>query len=175
MSENPGVPPLRPLDLLAVLNEHDVDYVVIGGFALLAHDVMRATKDVDIVPDPAPENLDRLWDALVELGTTPLPMADFEPKDMPLDWEREALDHGGNWLLRTQLGRLDILQYVSGVDGYEQLRPNAVDVETDIAGRIWMAGREDLVAMKWAARRDRDLDDILRLKTDDPRDADWRE
>jgi hypothetical protein len=45
-----GEPPLRPLELLGELLRNDVDFVVIGGFSLAAHGVVRATKDVDIVP-----------------------------------------------------------------------------------------------------------------------------
>lgn len=160
-----GTEVLRPLDLLEVLNRHGVELVVIGGFALVAHDAARATKDVDVMPDPDPENLDRLWSALVELRATPIPMVgDFEPNEMPLDWDRRALDYGGNWILATKLGRLDVLQYVSGVDGYQQLQAGRTDLEAEPAGRIWFAGRDDLIAMKRAAGRPQDLLDIERIE-----------
>ena len=45
-------PVLHAERLLGVLREHGVELVVIGGFALSAHGVVRGTKDVDIVPDP---------------------------------------------------------------------------------------------------------------------------
>jgi len=170
MNATSGPPPLRPLDLLGVLNDHDVNYVVIGGFALGAHNATRATKDVDIVPDPHPANLDRLWTALMSLEASPLPLVDFGAEEMPLDWSRDSLDYGGNWILSTRLGRLDILQYVAGVDSYEQLRTNAVDDIAAEAGRIWFAGRDDLIAMKQAAGRPQDLLDIERIERvgDDP-------
>jgi len=159
------LPILRPLDLLAVLMRHGVDLVVIGGFALFAHEAMRATKDVDIVPDPSPANLDRLWAALEDLEASPLPFrGDFEANEMPLDWERQALDFGGNWILSTRLGRLDILQSVSGVESYAQLHQNRLDIDTEEAGRIWFAGRDDLIAMKRAAGRPQDLLDIERIE-----------
>jgi hypothetical protein len=56
--------PLQPEALLAVLVEHAVDFVVIGGFSLAAHGVIRGTKDIDIVPEPSSSNLGRLADAL---------------------------------------------------------------------------------------------------------------
>ncbi|MCW2959656.1 MAG: hypothetical protein JWM25_531 [Thermoleophilia bacterium] len=164
------VQPLLPLDLLGALNRHDVEFVVIGGFALSAHDAIRATKDIDIVPDPSPANLDRLWAALVDLDAAPFTIADFDPIEHPLEWERASFGFGGNWLLATRLGRLDILQYVSGVDGFDQLRQNAVPTLTDISGRIWMAGRDDLIAMKRAAGRPQDLVDIERLERRASRD-----
>jgi hypothetical protein len=158
------LPPLDAAALLKVLNRHDVDYVVIGGFALMAHNATRATKDVDVVPDPAPDNLDRLWAALQELEADPLTMVDFGAEEMPLDWTRDSLDYGGNWLLATTAGRVDILQFVSGVEDYAQLRTNAVDIINAEAGRIWFAGRDDLIAMKRAAGRPQDLLDIERIE-----------
>jgi hypothetical protein len=158
------LPDLVAPKLLGALNRHDVEYVVIGGFALLAHHAPRATKDIDIVPDPDPENLDRLWAALSELEATPLGIGDFEANEAPLDWARENLDFGGNWLLGTTAGRIDILQYVAGVDGYDQLRSNAVDIVDPDAGRIWFAGKDDLIAMKRAAGRPQDLLDIERIE-----------
>lgn len=154
---------LRPDSLLKALNDQDVAYVVIGGFALSAHWATRATKDIDIVPDPAAENMDRLWAALKTIDASPLPLTDFGAEEMPLTWERDSLDYGGNWLLATRYGRLDILQYVEGVDGYGDLREDAIDLMNPTAGRIWFAGRDDLIAMKRAAGRPQDLLDIERI------------
>ena len=47
---------LQPLELLRVLREHDVDFLVIGGVAVAAHGYVRATKDVDIIPEPSATN-----------------------------------------------------------------------------------------------------------------------
>ena len=162
------LPPLDAVTLLSALNRHDVEYVVIGGFAMMAHDATRATKDIDIVPDPAADNLDRLWRALEDLEASPLPLTDFGAEEMPLEWSRESFDYGGNWLLATTAGRIDILQYVAGVDDYAQLRTNAVDIIDADAGRIWFAGKDDLIAMKRAAGRPQDLLDIERIEREGP-------
>ena len=42
--------------LLRALVENDVEFVTIGGIAVAAHRVVRATEDVDIVPDPSEAN-----------------------------------------------------------------------------------------------------------------------
>lgn len=56
-----------PERILRVLAEHDVDFVLIGGIAAVAHGSPLPTADVDITPDRATENLDRLAAALTDL------------------------------------------------------------------------------------------------------------
>jgi hypothetical protein len=54
---------LREFDLrslLEALHEAGVDLVVIGGVAVGAHGFIRGTEDLDVVPDPDPDNLVRL-------------------------------------------------------------------------------------------------------------------
>lgn len=46
------------------LNEHAVRYVLIGGFAVIAHGAARTTKDIDLLIDAAPENIARVRAAL---------------------------------------------------------------------------------------------------------------
>jgi predicted nucleotidyltransferase len=46
------------------LNAHQVRYVLIGGFAVIAHGGARTTKDVDLLIDPSPENVAKIRDAL---------------------------------------------------------------------------------------------------------------
>lgn len=58
-------PQLEDLVRLArALNEHGVRYVLIGGFAVIAHGGARTTKDIDLLIDPAPENVERIRRAL---------------------------------------------------------------------------------------------------------------
>jgi hypothetical protein len=55
---------LDPVPLLRYLHEHGVEYVVLGGFAVVAHGFIRVTKDLDIVPHPTAQNLERLAETL---------------------------------------------------------------------------------------------------------------
>jgi hypothetical protein len=153
------------MEMLGVLREHDVEFVVIGGLAVILHGVVRATKDVDIVPEQSVENLARLWSALEALAAKPRELAEFRPEEMPMPFSLEGLiDGGGNWVLETTLGRLDVMQWVSGIDSYEELRAGAETDETPEAGSILFAGLDDLLAMKRAAGRDQDLMDITALR-----------
>lgn len=157
--------PLRALELLGELLRHRVEFVVIGGFSLAAHGLVRGTKDVDIVPAPDRANLARLADALAELGAEVDLAADFQPAELGLKPDADGLARGGNWVLSTLLGRLDIMQAVAGVRGYEQLRAGAVRHEpVGLGEAVLFAGLDDLVAMKLAAGRDQDLLDIAELE-----------
>lgn len=157
--------PLDPLALFRVLHEHDVEYVVIGGFALAAHGVVRGTKDVDVFPAPDPDNLAKLADALAALQARVHGMDDFDPKEFPAQLDADGLAAGGNWVLSTRHGRLDVMQDVAGIRGWEQLRAGAVAYAVPSLGHAPLfAGLDDLVAMKRAAGRDQDLLDIAELE-----------
>lgn len=156
--DSPANPQLKPEELLSALQEHGAEFVVIGGFSLAGHGVVRATKDIDIVPDPGETNLGRLADALqaldarVDLGA-----------ELGIEPDIDGLSHGGNWV-HTRFGRLDVMQEIPGVRGYGQLRATAVESEwPGVPGPVRFAGYESLIAMKAATGRDQDLMDIAAL------------
>jgi hypothetical protein len=67
----------QPDELLLALREARVRFVVIGGIAVGVHGYVRATKDLDIVPDPEPENVTRLSSLLRELDAEHVGVRDF--------------------------------------------------------------------------------------------------
>jgi hypothetical protein len=156
-------PPLQAELMLRQLAEHLVEFVIIGGFALSAHGVIRGTKDIDIVPDPRPENVKRLAAALRALGAEVMLAEDFDPSEHDLAPDEDGLSLGGNWVLRTSLGRLDIMQDVAGARSYDALRAAAVERDVPGAGASWFAGLDDLIAMKVAAGRPQDEVDVASL------------
>lgn len=157
-------PELRADEILNALHRHDVAFVLIGGLALGAHGVVRGTKDVDIVPDPDPANLARLAGALEAIGAH-VDLSDLDPRELGIEPDAEGLALGGNWVLLTDLGRLDVMQEVAGASGYQRLRAGAVAVDTPgVVRPVLCAGFDDLVAMKAAAGRDQDLIDIADLR-----------
>ena len=153
--------------ILRTLLAHDVELVVVGGFAVAAHGFARATKDIDLFPGPERENRRRLFAALRSLDAEPLEIGDFERTELPVQFDSAALDDGGNWALRTNAGRVDVLQWLPGVDDYDAVRARAVEVQLPNVGAVLFAGYEDLVAMKRAAGRpqdDRDLEELRALR-----------
>jgi len=163
-----GVPPLPDVAaILEVLVRHEVDFVVIGGVAVAYHGFVRATRDVDVIPSPAPDNLKRLWGALEELEARPASLRDFAPGELPVAFTLEALVDLGSWELETTYGRLEILQHIVGkVDepqDYAPLRAAAEGGRYDF-GTVWFAAYEDLIDLKNIAGRDQDLIDIRALR-----------
>lgn len=160
--------PLRPEPLIAALVEHGIDFIVVGGYAVAAHGFPRATKDIDICPDPSEENLDRLASALAVLEASPIGLDEFEGELDP-EPDLNGLKMGGNWTLLTKYGRLDVMQTFSfegGEDGegvYGDLASRTV--ERDFLGhRVKFCSYEDLLRMKQAAGRAQDKVDIESLK-----------
>ena len=157
---------LNPEPLLRALHDAGVQHIIIGGFAVNAHGVIRPSKDLDIVPDPGAANLERLAALLAEIDARHVGIGDMRPEEFPFDPTRtEDLQAGANFRLETNLGDLDVMQWVAGIDSdpaYEALTANAIEGELN-GIELRVCGLDDLVAMKRAAGRPRDLDDLRLL------------
>lgn len=141
-----------------MLRRHRVRFVIIGGYSLAAHGYIRATKDIDVVPDPDAENIARLAAALRDLDAR-VHIGDLDPAQLGIEPDEEGLGAGGNRLLHTRFGRLDVMQEVPGLHSYEQLRAAAMDIDGDRH-----AGYDELISMKAASGREEDLRDIAALE-----------
>lgn len=172
-SSSDAQPPLRFFEILRLLRARGVDFILIGGFALAFHGHPRGTDDIDIVPDPAPSNLERLWAALADLNAEPRDLDEFRSDELP-PFDLESLTGGGSWFMRTDFGKLDVLQTLDGIPLSEQpwnvLRSHAAEVAVDEVGSFLVAGRDDLVMLKRASGRAQDLIDIQSLRLAEGRD-----
>lgn len=139
-----------------------MDFVLVGGFAVGAHGHPRATKDVDIVPAPDPDNLQRLTNVLEQLEYRVAGVEEFGADEV-VQPNLEGLLAGGNWVRDTKYGGLDIMQWLSPDLGYKELREEAV--EDEVFGMpVLFCGYEHLVAMKKAAGRQQDIADLEALR-----------
>lgn len=142
-----------PERICAVLREHGVRFVLIGGFAAVIHGSPYVTVDLDVVPARDAENLERLSAALRALHArvwTP-----EEPAGVPFEHDGRSLGEAAILNLVTDHGRLDIAFMPAGTRGYEDLIRDAVHlvilgVEVDVASLA------DVVRSKEAAGREKD-------------------
>ena len=157
---------LDPVALLRLLHERGVEHIIIGGVAVAAHGYARPTDDLDIVPAPDPGNLRRLANALAEIEARPAERGDVAPAEFPADaTSAEDLARGGNFRLETALGALDVMQWVVGIDAddlYRELEHDALPFRLQETP-LRYCGLSHLRAMKQAAGRPRDIDDLEHL------------
>ena len=135
--------------------QHGVRFVVIGGIGARLHGSPTVTRDTDICYERSPENLQRLADALGDLGARLRGVQD----DVPFLLDAKTLRAGDHFTFVTAAGDLDVLGTPAGVGGFEELASHAT--EFDIEGStILVASLDDLIRMKRSAGRPRDLIEV---------------
>jgi predicted nucleotidyltransferase len=150
---------LRLRELLERLTGAEIRFVLIGGLAVNAWGYLRATRDVDVVPDPDPENLARLEGLLREVGGR----VDVDGQLLSADAISTFLKTGDRTLVATDLGQVDVLQGLPQIPPFAELEGGATDVE--IGGLVVrVCSLEHLLAMKRASKRLRDRDDVEALE-----------
>jgi hypothetical protein len=157
----------RADELLVALTRADIRFVIIGGIAVGVHGYVRATKDLDIVPDPDHANLVRLAHMLAEIDAEHVGLGDFSADEFPFDpLDPHQIAQGANFRLNTSLGPLDVMQWIAGIDAdpaYPALARDAIKV-TFRGHELLVAGFDHLRAMKIAAGREQDLLDLRELE-----------
>ena len=138
--------------------DHDVRFLIVGGYALAAHGHPRYTKDLDVWVWTDPDNASRVIEALEDFGFGGLGLsaADFEDPDMVVQLGREPQ-------------RIDILTFATGLS-FEQAYAARITVE--IGGvPVPFISVDDLRTNKLATGRLRDRADVADLAgtdSDDP-------
>ena len=146
-------PELAPERLLAVLKEHDVRFVLVGGFAGVIYGSPYLTTDVDVVPEWSKENLERMSAALESMHARVSTAS--EPAGLAFDHDAASLGGADMWNLVTDHGRLDLTFMPSGTAGYEDLARDAVHL-TILGVDVDVASLADVIRSKEAAGREKD-------------------
>jgi len=136
-----------------------VDFVVVGGVAVVAHGHVRATLDLDVCYSRTSENLDRLAGALASLH----PTLRGAPAELPFVLSADTLRSGLNFTLRTYAGDLDLFGEVLGVGGYLEVAREAEEVVL-YGHRVRIMNLELLERAKRAAGRAQDLLDLEAIR-----------
>ena len=135
--------------LLRSLNAHNVDYVIIGATAFPIHGYARATLDIDIFIRPESENAKLTLRALQDFG--------YDVSDLT---EEDLLTK--KVLIRQYLVETDIHPFVRGIT-FDQVRAHRVPGKYGNQ-KVHYASLDDLIAMKRAAGRGKDLEDLKALE-----------
>ncbi len=144
----------------AVLGEHGVEFIVVGGQAEALMGSPRVTYDVDICYRRTADNLARLATALGTLNLT----LRGAPPELKFRLDAQALALGQNYTFEVD-GQypLDFLGYLEPIGTYEDLLPNAENVF--IGGRqTRVIGLDDLIRIKRHIGRPKDRESLLQLE-----------
>ena len=145
--------------LLRVLLQHKVEFVVIGGVAMIANGSNHVTGDMDVCYNRSPSNLAAVAAALTSIHA----YLRGAPKGLPFKADVPTLQAGLNFTLETDSGDLDLLGEVSGVGAYAQAL--AQSQEREIFGcKVAVLTLDGLIAAKKAAGRNRDHGHLLELE-----------
>src|SRR5215467_11577503 len=142
-------------ELLCIFNAHNVKYLIVGGYAVGFHAQPRATKDLDILVKPDPENAKSLYKALGEFGAPleGLTVADFaEP--------------GEFFRIGREPVMVDLLPEIAGVEfnqAWEGRVEAIVDEQTGV--KACFISAKDLIASKLAAGRPQDIADAEAVRS----------
>lgn len=146
--------------VIRILNESKVDFVVVGGAAIVAHGVARATFDLDVCYKRSPANIQRLCAALKPYA----PTLRGAPDGLPFKFDAKTVQRGLNFTLSTSLGSLDFLGEVSGVGSYADVEKASQRGEVD-GQPCKILSIDGLLRAKRAAGRKKDQEAILELES----------
>jgi hypothetical protein len=137
-------------DMLNALLDENVEFLIVGGYAVITHGYVRTTDDIDFWVRNSEENVDRLWRALKKFKAplSKVTRADFLSDDLI-------------YQIGTPPYRIDLIMSVTGVDFDTAWSRRIYKEIGDIRSPV--IGREDLLAAKQAAGRPQDLADIARI------------
>jgi hypothetical protein len=148
------------------LNAASVRYLVVGGLAVNAYGHRRLTQDVDLLIQLEPQNLHAGMEVLRALGylpKVPVPIEDFADPAKREMWkfQKHMLVFG----LRSDLHpETDVDVFVDDPLGFDEAYDRAVQVDVEPGLSIPICSYADLVKLKLAASRPKDLEDLRCLR-----------
>ncbi|MHC4681606.1 MAG: nucleotidyltransferase domain-containing protein [Planctomycetota bacterium] len=137
-------------ELLELFNAHNVEYVVVGGYALAFHGVPRLTGHIDFFVKPDGANAKRILAALAEFG-----FASLELSEDDFTSEQNVIQFG------VPPVRVDIMMSLTGVSWEKAHAGNVVGSYGQTTVRF--ISREDFITNKKALGRSKDLADLEAL------------
>ncbi len=147
------MPNLFNIDFLELLEKYKVDYLLIGGYAVILHGYGRSTGDLDLWINQTSENYQKLKLVYTEFGAPIFSFEEFE------EFENDKFDV---WSIGVEPRKIEILTKVSGLHfGESSKNCEWLDLEKF---KVPYIDLEDLIKNKTATGRYKDLADIEQLK-----------
>jgi hypothetical protein len=138
-------------EMLSILLENKVDFLLVGAYAMAAHGFPRATGDLDIFIRPDVKNAKKVYKALADFGA-PMDSITIEDFEKP----------GTIFQIGVIPRRIDVINEIDGVS-YEEAEKDKVIV--DIEGlKVPIISKPKLIINKKAAGREQDRLDAIRLE-----------
>lgn len=139
-------------ELLRIFAEEEVEYLVVGGYAVIHHGQPRSTKDLDIWLRPSVENRHRVVRSFLRFG---LPLMGGVVEE---DFEQEGLQYA----VGVPPCMIDFLTSVPGLE-FAECWKNRVSADAEDVPML-VLGKKDLILSKETAGRPQDLADIEELR-----------
>ncbi len=137
--------------LLARLNQHQVDFVIVGGVACVLHGASYVTYDLDICIRLAADNFYRIQAAVVDLH----PYHRLTPQKLPLELTDELCTRLKNMYLQSDLGTLDCLGEILGLGNFDKVAACSITMSFPF-GDCRVLALDALIISKEAAGREKD-------------------
>ncbi|MCB0587496.1 MAG: hypothetical protein KDD06_19535 [Phaeodactylibacter sp.] len=142
------------LEFIQALESNEVEYLLVGGYAVILHGYTRTTGDMDIWVNPSEGNYKRLVRAFREFG---MPVFDMTEANFMDTSKFDVFTFGASPI------SIDIMTKVKGLS-FEEVSTNATAVELDKGLSVKVIGLRDLLKAKRASGRAKDFNDIRHLK-----------
>jgi hypothetical protein len=144
-------------NILALLSEAEIEFILVGGLAAMAHGSAAAT--LDVVYSRKPENIAKLVKALKPVS----PYLRGAPPGLPFEFDEKTVRMGLNFTLTTKLGDVDFLGEIAGGGTFETLVAQTEQrMLFDVS--LLCVTLEKLIQLKQAAGRPKDLNAIAELQ-----------
>ncbi len=142
-------------DLLQILNEEQVEYLIVGGYAVIYHSQPRFTKDLDVWLRPSKENARRVAKAFYRFG---IPFINVTIEDFA--------DTGLQYAVGNEPCMIDFLTSIPGLN-FDECWESKIEA-IDKTLKILFLNKQDLIKSKQVAGRLQDLADIEELNRANP-------
>jgi len=137
-------------EFLELLNAHEVQFIIVGGYALAFHGAPRFTGDIDVFVKPDNANAKRIINALADFG--------FSSLDLTIN---DFIDQNNVIQLGLPPVRIDIITSISGVTWEEADASKEPGLFGDVS--VSYIGKNQFITNKRATGRKKDLADIEAL------------